>query len=94
MWREIGNIFINFRDISAVQLISKEDKKVVITMNNNRNFTINEAEGFDPDAIYNKIADLLELIVETDDIREKERTELLNSILSELKLISQNLRRL
>lgn len=63
-------------------------------MNNSQRIILKAGENVDPDALCDSIADLLESIIETDDSREKERIELLNSILSELRLISQNLRRL
>ena len=93
MWRDIGSAIVNLRDISMVQL-NEDDEKVVITLNGNQQIVISASDSPDVFTIYNFIADLLKSVMERDNSLEKDRTELLSGILSELKLISQNLRRL
>ena len=93
MWRDIGSAIVNLRDISMVQL-NEDDEKVVITLNSNQRIVLPASDSADTITIYNFIADLLESVMESDNSREKDQAELLSGILSELKLISQNLRRL
>ena len=92
MWMEIGKNAFNLKDVSTVPF-NEDDKQVVITMNNNRDIVINATVIKNSDALYDMIIDSIHAMKKRDDSREKNQTELIKSILSELKLISQNLRR-
>ena len=93
MWMKIGKTAFNLKDVSTVQF-NEDEKQIVITMNNNRDIAINATTITNPDTLYDMIIDSLHAMKKTNDSREENQTELLKSILSELKLISQNLRRL
>ena len=94
MWFKSGNTSLDLNEVSSVVLLQEEKERVVIIMKNNREITIQTEGNVTPAIAYKSITDLLQETRKRDERIMVNTFELLKSIRSELKLISQNLRRL
>ncbi len=94
MWFKSGNISLDLREISTVTLLQEDEEKVVITMKNNQKIIFQPEDNVPPTIAYKSITDMLESMRESEDRLIKKKLELFNSVLSELRLISQNFKTL
>ena len=93
MWLNAGNNSFDMKEVSAVML-QEDDGKIVMIMKNGQQFTINITGDGTPSETYDSITHLLKEMRESEERDIDNSFELLKRILSELNLISQNLRRL
>lgn len=95
MWFNLDNVDFDLREVSSVHLLEKNGgKQLVIVMKNQKEIKGNITNDNTSDSVYDSITSLLHALRERDMRTEKNTFELRSRILSELKLISQNLRRL
>ena len=102
MWFRTGHTSFDTKEISSVVMqVDDGEEKVVIFMKNNQQITVQPEGSVTPAIAYEKITSLLESEDERDErimVNGFELTKMilseLKSITQELKLISQNLRRL
>ena len=94
MWFKSGNISLDLREISTVTLLQEDEEKVVITMKNNQQIIFQPEDNVPPATAYESITDMLESMRESEDRLIKKKLEVFNSVLSELRLISQNFKTL
>ena len=100
MWFDFGIANVDMRKVSTVTLLQEDEEKLVITMDSGQQIVATIEHGT-PSETYRSICDLLKELRNRDDRIVTNSFELLKRIHSEmeliskdLKLISQNLRRL
>ena len=94
MWFKSGNISLDLREISTVTLLQEDEEKVVITMKNNQQIIFQPEDNVPPTIAYESITEMLESMRESEDRLIKKKLDLFNSVLSELRSISQNFKTL
>lgn len=94
MWYKSGNTSLDLREISTVTLLQEDEEKVVITMKNSQQIIFQPEDNIPPAVAYESITGMLESMREKDDKHIKSALELFKSVLSELRLISQNFKTL
>ena len=92
MWINEGKSSFDLKEVSTVTL-QEDDGKVVLIMKNGQQLVINDTRDGTLSKTYDSITRLLEVTRKAEDRITNDSFELLKRILSELKLISQNLRR-
>jgi precorrin-6B methylase 1 len=94
MWFKSGNTSLDLREISTVTLLQEDEEKVVITMKNNQQIIFQPEDNVPPTIAYESITEMLESMRESEDRLIKKKLDLFNSVLSELRSISQNFKTL
>ena len=92
MWINEGKSSFDLKEVYTVTL-QEDDGKVVLIMKNGQQLVINDTRDGTLSKTYDSITRLLEVTRKAEDRITNDSFELLKRILSELKLISQNLRR-
>ena len=93
MWYDFDGYCIDLSKVSALTH-DEAERKVTFIMDNGQHINFPVAENSTPDQIQGEFTRLLKSIADRDERIMVNSFELLKGILSELKLISQNLRRL
>ena len=100
MWFDFGIANVDMRKVSTVTLLQDDEEKLLITMDSGQQI-VATIENASPSETYKSICSLLETLRDRDDRIVTNSFELLKRIHSEmeliskeLKLLSENLRRL
>lgn len=95
MWQILGNNSFDLREVSSIHLLEENGhERVVILMKNQKEINVVAEDNVTPTLAYESLTNLIKAMHERDNRFENNKIELLKRISSELKLVSQNLRRL
>lgn len=90
-WFEINNVGINFGEVVMINFVEQNVPSIILHLKSGANIGITNTSDKSDRELFQILSDYLKSIAEDED-RDKQNTfELLKSILSELKLISEKL---
>ena len=91
MWSKIGNTSLDISDVSNVSL-DRDDETVTVTMKGGQQIVFRPGESSTPEMLFESITSLLKEMTERNDKYKEDTFDFFKRTLSELELISQELK--